>query len=235
MPHRRARLFAIAAVVAAFTLGVPLGIALASHQFSDVPTSSPYHGDIDALFDSGVTTGCGGGKYCPKEGVTREQMAAFLNRLGALGPGKTPVVNADKVDGLEAAAFERSTTVITGIVPFSTTDSRILLDSRTGADVRTPTPGTGSIRIVNTSTSHRMLIAGTSTWGASIGPQPEVANIGPGEVAAFNTDTLPSTYLDLMITLAADTAGATRVSRLTCSIADVGGGPPAWASCILVG
>lgn len=29
-------------------------------------------------------------------------MAAFMNRLGALGPGKTPVVNADRVDGYHA-------------------------------------------------------------------------------------------------------------------------------------
>ncbi len=78
----------------------PLG-ALASHQFGDVPDSNPFHADIDALADSGVTTGCGGGNFCPSANVTREQMAAFMNRLGALAPGKTPVVNADKVDGLD--------------------------------------------------------------------------------------------------------------------------------------
>ena len=77
-------------------LAFPMGIVLASHQFSDVPNSNPFHNDIDALVDSGVTAGCGGGKYCPKSAVTREQMAAFLNRLGALAPGKTPVVNADR-------------------------------------------------------------------------------------------------------------------------------------------
>lgn len=76
----------------------PLGV-LASHQFSDVPTSSVYHADIDALVAAGVTSGCGGGAYCPKAYVTREQMAAFMNRLGALAPGKTPVVNAARVDG----------------------------------------------------------------------------------------------------------------------------------------
>lgn len=34
-------------------------------------------------------------------------MAAFMNRLGALAPGKTPVVNATKVDGLDSTAFHR--------------------------------------------------------------------------------------------------------------------------------
>lgn len=88
-------------------LAFPFGIVLASHQFSDVPNTNPFHADIDALVDSGVTSGCGGGKYCPASNVTREQMAAFLNRLGALAPGKTPVVNADKVDGLHASGLTR--------------------------------------------------------------------------------------------------------------------------------
>ena len=87
-PHRA--LFAIALTAA---LAFPLGV-LASHQFTDVPDSNPYHADIDAIADAGVTTGCGGGNYCPTANVTRQEMAAFMNRLGALAPGKTPVVNA---------------------------------------------------------------------------------------------------------------------------------------------
>lgn len=90
----------LAAAVAAIAIAFPLGV-LASHQFSDVPNSNPYHADIDALADTGVTTGCGGGQYCPSDYVTREQMAAFMNRLGALGAGKTPVVNAARVDGID--------------------------------------------------------------------------------------------------------------------------------------
>jgi len=84
----------VVAVVVAAALAFPLGV-LASHQYSDVPDSNPYHADIDAITDAGVTTGCGGGKYCPTANVTRQEMAAFMNRLGALGPGKTPVVNAN--------------------------------------------------------------------------------------------------------------------------------------------
>ncbi len=93
-------------VVSAALLGAavafPLGV-IATHQFTDVPTTSTFHADIDAIRDAGVTTGCAAGKYCPKDFVTREQMAAFLNRLGALQAGKTPVVNADKVDGRDAS------------------------------------------------------------------------------------------------------------------------------------
>jgi hypothetical protein len=89
---------------------------IASHQFSDVPTSSTFHDDIDAIRDAGVTTGCSSGKYCPKDFVTREQMAAFLNRLGALGPGRTPVVNADEVDGVNSTQFVRSDVAVDGHV-----------------------------------------------------------------------------------------------------------------------
>jgi hypothetical protein len=92
---------------AAFALAVPFGIVLASHQFTDVPNSNLFHNDIDALVDSHVTTGCATNppRYCPNNFVTRGQMAAFLNRLGALGPGTTPVVNADRLDGLDSSAF----------------------------------------------------------------------------------------------------------------------------------
>ena len=93
---------------------VPIGV-LAIHSFADVPTTHPFHADIAALKDSGVsTTGCGGGNFCPEAYVTRGQMAAFLNRLGALGPGKVPVVNATKLDGLNSTQFIRSDVPITG-------------------------------------------------------------------------------------------------------------------------
>jgi len=102
-------------LVTGLVLGIPLGVALASHQFSDVPSSNPFHADIDALVDAGVTSGCGGGKYCPSAYVTREQMAAFLNRLGALAPGKTPVVNATKLDGIDSTGFMTHGPVVTSI------------------------------------------------------------------------------------------------------------------------
>jgi hypothetical protein len=91
---------ALLAAAVAFPLGV-----IASHTFSDVPNSNTFHQDIAAIAAAGVTQGCGPTTYCPKEFVTREQMAAFMNRLGALGPGKVPVVNATKLDGLDSTDF----------------------------------------------------------------------------------------------------------------------------------
>ena len=51
--------------------------------FADVPTSHPFFQFIEALAASGVTGGCGGGKYCPDAPLTRGQMAVFLSK--ALG------------------------------------------------------------------------------------------------------------------------------------------------------
>jgi len=42
--------------------------------------SSIHEGDINSFAAEGITTGCGGGHYCPTGLVTREQMAAFLHR-----------------------------------------------------------------------------------------------------------------------------------------------------------
>jgi hypothetical protein len=48
--------------------------------FSDVPASAFAAAWIEQLAEEGITTGCGGGKYCPNASVTREQMAVFLLR-----------------------------------------------------------------------------------------------------------------------------------------------------------
>lgn len=52
----------------------------ASHNFSDVPTSLIFHEEVSRIADAGITTGCGGGKYCPFDPVSRLAMAAFMNR-----------------------------------------------------------------------------------------------------------------------------------------------------------
>lgn len=66
-------------------------VALAADTFTDVPNSNVFHGNINNLYASRVTTGCGGTNFCPKTEVTREQMAAFLNRglPRAAGKGHT--------------------------------------------------------------------------------------------------------------------------------------------------
>jgi hypothetical protein len=54
-------------------------------SFADVPPGHGFYKDVETLFHNGVTAGCSQGSYCPDQGVTRAQMAVFLQKakLGA--------------------------------------------------------------------------------------------------------------------------------------------------------
>ncbi|MBZ0156115.1 MAG: S-layer homology domain-containing protein [Alphaproteobacteria bacterium] len=54
--------------------------AVFTKTFSDISPSYWAYEYINALYESGITTGCGGGRYCPSDRVTRAQMAAFIVR-----------------------------------------------------------------------------------------------------------------------------------------------------------
>ena len=75
-PRRRVGLI-VGLVIA--LLAAP-AIVLASHDFTDVPNTNPFHTQISRLVESGITTGCTATTFCPKNNVTREQMAGFLSR-----------------------------------------------------------------------------------------------------------------------------------------------------------
>jgi hypothetical protein len=48
--------------------------------FSDVPAGAFAAAWIERLSALGISSGCGGGRYCPSLGVSRDQMAVFLLR-----------------------------------------------------------------------------------------------------------------------------------------------------------
>jgi hypothetical protein len=52
--------------------------------FADVPASAFAAAYIEQLAAEGITSGCGGGNYCPSSPVTRSQMAVFLVRAFSL-------------------------------------------------------------------------------------------------------------------------------------------------------
>ncbi|MEO6350327.1 MAG: S-layer homology domain-containing protein [Candidatus Limnocylindrales bacterium] len=76
---RRPAQRSVVLTIALLLLVVP-GVALASHQFLDVPNSNPFHDDIGAIAEAGITTGFGDGNYHPSDPVTRQAMAAFMHR-----------------------------------------------------------------------------------------------------------------------------------------------------------
>jgi hypothetical protein len=56
----------------------PPACSASSTPFVDVPSSSPFCPWVGELARRGVTSGCGGGNYCPGDTVNRAQMAVFL-------------------------------------------------------------------------------------------------------------------------------------------------------------
>jgi hypothetical protein len=65
--------------MAAF-IGRFLGLAATTQDFFTDDDGSTFENDINRLAAAGITKGCGGTRFCPRETVTREQMAAFLVR-----------------------------------------------------------------------------------------------------------------------------------------------------------
>ena len=59
--------------------------ATGANAFTD-DDGSPHEADINSLAASGITLGCATNRFCPRAGVTREQMASFLARAIGL-PG----------------------------------------------------------------------------------------------------------------------------------------------------
>lgn len=71
-------------------------------SFSD-DDASVHEANIEALFAAGITKGCGPGRYCPDDPVTRGQMAAFLHRSGEVD---LPVTVSPSFADVEGHLFE---------------------------------------------------------------------------------------------------------------------------------
>ena len=69
--------------------------------FDDIVSSS-FLDDIMWIFYEGITSGCGGGGYCPNQAVTREQMASFLSRAIGLPNSPTDYFTDDGASQHEA-------------------------------------------------------------------------------------------------------------------------------------
>ncbi|MBW3621134.1 MAG: S-layer homology domain-containing protein [Actinobacteria bacterium] len=82
-------------------------VAQGSSAFVDT-YGSVHEASIERIAAAGVTAGCGGGRYCPGDRVTRAQMATFLTRAFELEAGE-PVAFSDvphahaHADGIAAA------------------------------------------------------------------------------------------------------------------------------------
>jgi hypothetical protein len=74
-------------------------------DFGDVPQSYLFHGAIEAVFRAGITTGCGGGNYCPGDPVTRDAMAVFILRGKNGGAFLPPPATGNVLQDVTATTF----------------------------------------------------------------------------------------------------------------------------------
>ena len=97
----RSRFAAFIAALAVL-IAAPLAV-VAADGFTDVPDSNVFHDNITWLADAGVTKGCNppaNTEFCPSDNVTREQMAAFMQRLA-----DNQVVDAGALEGNASSDF----------------------------------------------------------------------------------------------------------------------------------
>ena len=93
---------------------VPATAPDGEYPFDDVDPSSFAYDDIRLIFGLGITTGTGQTTYSPGREVSREQMAAFLNRLYELAdadlatahaPEPEPIVGAYPFEDVAPSSF----------------------------------------------------------------------------------------------------------------------------------
>jgi hypothetical protein len=92
----------------AFTAGgllVAPVVVLASHQFTDVPTGNLFHKEIGVVADAGIAQGFGDGTYKPLNAVTRQAMAAFLERSVGRAGSDTDANDLGTSSGITQAAI----------------------------------------------------------------------------------------------------------------------------------
>lgn len=70
----------LAVVIGTLAILVPSMALGVVSSFGDVDPGSQFFANIVNMANSGITTGAGGCNFCPKDNVTREQMAALLHR-----------------------------------------------------------------------------------------------------------------------------------------------------------
>jgi S-layer homology domain len=107
-------------------------IALANHQFNDVPTAASFHDEVERLVDAGITSGCGGANYCPGNGVTRGQMAQFMTRGLGSAAGGYGELTASEAEEFYVATVALTTGGLSGGTGYVTVDADLQIFDQSG-------------------------------------------------------------------------------------------------------
>jgi hypothetical protein len=99
------------AVLVSTAISVPASV-WAVTTFTDVPTSHPFYNEISAVAGAGIALGFGDGGYHPGADITRQAMAAFMERgVGRAAAGEGTVnVNSGEATELAAVAMDAGAT-----------------------------------------------------------------------------------------------------------------------------
>jgi len=106
---RLAKTLTAISVVATLLTASPSGLALEPGGSFIDDNGSIHEAAIEAIADAGITKGCnpaeGNTRFCPKDAVTREQMATFLVRALGLPVGTASFVDVDGVHVADIGAL----------------------------------------------------------------------------------------------------------------------------------
>lgn len=83
----------------------PQAAARVQVDFSDAPPSYLFHDAIVSVALAGITTGCGAGRYCPNDPVTRDAMAVFILRGEHGGTYDPPPAQGDVFSDVTTGTF----------------------------------------------------------------------------------------------------------------------------------
>lgn len=106
----RARLTTVAIAMVMGLLGGLGGVAIAGHQFPDVPNSQAHHTNIGRIVRAGCATGFNDGTYKPGNNITRGQAAAQIVRCTSRVEGEDGSANgvADNTEAVVASVDIRN-------------------------------------------------------------------------------------------------------------------------------
>jgi len=191
----RQRRSLMVAVIAVLIAAVSPVAAFAANSFNDLVGGSPHNGNIDAIYNAGITTGCVPNQsYCPTDLVTRQEMASFLARTAGLG-GNQPVTNARTVQGFQANALSRINVAGSGSGVFAVSNA---YQAAAQTTIAVPGPGfvlvSGAITFNSGSPSTDAIVsARLIDYSANIVSLPISAAIGQYQASAFAQSLSPVT------------------------------------------
>jgi hypothetical protein len=144
-------------------------------MFSDVAGNNIFYAWIQKMGQVGITSGCGGGKYCPDEPVTREQMAVFLMRgaFNQLLPVGAPVVT-----GVTPGVGTRGQTLTVTLTGQNTNFVNGVTQVSGGAGITV-----GNVSVSNGTTLTAQLIIDS---GTAVGPRSLIVTTGSEEATIVN-------------------------------------------------